>query len=155
MPAPGAELALNLLGGFRALADEGTKELEALGYHDIRPSHDFALRAIAAGADSAQLVAARTGVTKQAAARTVAALEERGLITRSPDTTDARRVELLITDRARSLMTDGERVFDELRAQWERRVGAERFAAFESVLAELADGDGMRFDPRGVPGGLT
>jgi hypothetical protein len=49
----GADLALLLLGGFRALADAASVELAARGHEKIRPVHDFAIRTIDAGADTA------------------------------------------------------------------------------------------------------
>ena len=51
--AGASRLALLLLGGHRALVDAAMVELAARGYDDFRPVHDFAMRAIAAGADSA------------------------------------------------------------------------------------------------------
>jgi hypothetical protein len=53
MSRSGADLALLLLGGFRSLVDAAIAELALRGYEDVRPVHDFAMRAIAAGADNA------------------------------------------------------------------------------------------------------
>ena len=53
MSRSGADLALLLLGGFRSLVDGATAELARRGYEDVRPVHDFAMRAIAAGAGNA------------------------------------------------------------------------------------------------------
>ena len=74
----GADLALLLLGGFRALADAASVELALRGHEKIRPVHDFAIRTIDAGGDTAAELARQLGVTKQAAAKTIAFLEERG-----------------------------------------------------------------------------
>src|SRR5687768_9624384 len=94
MSRPGADLALLLLGGFRVLADRATAELAARGYDDVRPVHDFALQAILSGADSASELGRRMSVTKQAAAKTIAALEERRYVVREPDPADRRRLRL-------------------------------------------------------------
>src|SRR3954463_10109952 len=99
MSRSGADLALLLLGGFKALADTGTAELAALFYEDFRPVHEFALRAIVAGADSASALGRRTSVSKQAAAKTIAILVERGYLVRSRDSADARRMQLEVTSR--------------------------------------------------------
>jgi hypothetical protein len=48
MSRSGADLALLLLGGFRTLVDAATTELARRGHPDVRPVHDFAIRAIAA-----------------------------------------------------------------------------------------------------------
>ena len=50
---PGANLAMLLLAGFRAMVDAVGTELANRGYEDVRPVHDFAIRAIASGADTA------------------------------------------------------------------------------------------------------
>ena len=64
MSRSGADLALLLLGGFRTLVDAATAELSDRGYEDVRPVHDFAIRAIAAGADSASELARRLSITE-------------------------------------------------------------------------------------------
>ena len=89
MSRSGADLALLLLGGFRTLVDAAIDELADRGYEDVRPVHDFAMRAIAAGADSASELARRLSITKQSAAKTIAVLQERGYVAR--DTDPARR----------------------------------------------------------------
>ena len=82
MPPSGADLALLLLGGYRRLVDAATEELAARGYADVRPTHDFAMRAIAAGADNASELGRRMAVTKQAALRTITVLLDRGWVAR-------------------------------------------------------------------------
>ncbi|QCB94806.1 MarR family winged helix-turn-helix transcriptional regulator [Cellulomonas shaoxiangyii] len=137
MPRTGADLALLLLGGYRALVDAATAELAADGHGDFRPVHEFAMRAIAAGADGASDLARRTGVSKQAAAKTIAVLVERGYVTRGADPADARRKRLEVSPLGREVLRRGEGVLDGLRAQWEQRLGEERFAALEADLHTL------------------
>ena len=134
MPRSGADLALLLLGGFRTLADRASAELAARGYPDIRPVHDFALHAILSGAQSASELGRALSVTKQAAAKTIAALEDRGLVAREVDPGDRRRMRLEVTDRGLALLREGESIFDELRAEWEARVGADQLVAIEEAL---------------------
>lgn len=149
MPRSGANLALLMLGGFRQLADAATLALAARGHEDVRPVHDFALRAIAAGADSASELGRRMSVTKQAAAKTVATLEERGYVARQADPVDARRMRLLVTDRGSAMLHEGEQIFDELRAQWERQLGTARLADLEALLTELIGTEPIRLDTPG------
>jgi DNA-binding MarR family transcriptional regulator len=141
MSRRGADLALLLLGGFRFMADEATTRLAARGYPGVRPAHDFALRAVADGAVSVSEVGRRTSVSKQAAAKTVAFLEESAYVERSRDPRDGRRARLTVTDRGYALMRDGEAVFDELREQWESLVGPERVADLQNALARLLGTD--------------
>ena len=94
MERSGANLALLLLGGFRTRADAATRELARRGHRDFRPAHDFAMRAIASGADTASELGRQLSVSKQAAAKTIAALQERGYVVKGADTGDARRKRL-------------------------------------------------------------
>src|ERR1035437_4777294 len=108
MSRSGADLALLLLGGFRALVDAASVELADRGYEDVRPVHDFAMRAIAAGADSASELGRRLSITKQSAAKTIAVLQERGYVTRDTDPRDARRKRLQVTELGFDVLRQGE-----------------------------------------------
>jgi DNA-binding MarR family transcriptional regulator len=149
MSRSGADLALLLLGGFRVLVDDATLELAAHGYEDVRPVHDFAMRAIAAGADNASELGRRLSVSKQAAAKTVAVLEERGYVTRGADPLDARRKRLQVTAFGFEVMRVGEAVFDELRDKWKRKIGAKQLELLESDLAALVGASPVRIDSAG------
>ena len=146
MSRRGAELALLLLGGFRTFADSATAELAARGYPDVRPVHDFALQAVLSGADNASELGRRMSVTKQSAAKTIAVLQERGYVAREPDPTDRRRVRLQVTERGHAMLREGEAIFDELREQWEERVGAEAVGELERTLRRLLGNDAIRLD---------
>jgi len=132
---------LLLLGGFRHLAEAATDRLAERGHPGIRPAHDFALRAVVAGAASVSEVGRQTSVSKQAAAKTVAFLEENGYVLRSSDPDDGRRARLTVTDRGHALMHEGEAVFDELRAEWETLVGRARVTEVQDALQRLLDAD--------------
>jgi DNA-binding MarR family transcriptional regulator len=149
MSRSGADLALLLLGGFRSLVDSATAELARRGHDGVRPAHDFAMRAIAAGADNASELGRRLSVTKQAAAKTIAVLQERGYVTRDADPLDARRKQLRVTPLGFEVMRQGEEIFDELREQWERRIGPAELARFEAHLRELVGTDPIRLDAPG------
>jgi DNA-binding MarR family transcriptional regulator len=149
MSRSGADLALLLLGGFRALADRATAELAARGYEDVRPVHDFALQAILSGADNASELARRMSIAKQSAAKTIAGLEERNLVRREPDPTDRRRMRLHVTEHGFAMLREGEAIFDELREQWEREVGAEAVKGVEETLRRLLGNNPGRPDTPG------
>src|ERR1700683_1812938 len=118
MSRSGADLALLLLGGFRSLADAASVELAERGHEKIRPVHDFAIRAIDAGADTASELGRQLGVSKQAAANEIGLLEERGSVSGEVDPRDSRRRRITVTDKGHALLRTGEQVFDELREQW-------------------------------------
>lgn len=152
MPRTGADLALLLLSGYRALVDATTAELAARGYEDVRPHHEFAMRAVLAGADSASDLGRRLGVSKQAAAKTIATLVERGYLATEPDPGDARRKRLQVTGRGQDAMRTGEAVLEGLRARWADRLGAEELARLEADLARLVGDRAVRVDAPGWVG---
>ncbi|SEO29418.1 MarR family winged helix-turn-helix transcriptional regulator [Actinacidiphila rubida] len=149
MSRSGADLALLLLAGFRTLADRATAELADRGFEDVRPVHDFALRSILSGADSTSELARRLSVTRQAAAKTIAALEERRYVARQPDSDDRRRTRLRVTEHGLALLRQGEAVFDELREQWEKQSGKASVSTLEETLRSLVGDSAIRLDSPG------
>lgn len=149
MSRSGADLALLLLAGFRTLADRATAELAERGYEDVRPVHDFALHSILSGADGASELARRMSVTRQAAAKTIAALEERNFVARQPDAADRRRTRLRVTEHGLAMLQQGEAIFDEMREQWEKQVGAASVSALEETLRSLVGDGAIRLDSPG------
>ena len=149
MSRSGADLALLLLGGFRTLVDAAAAELAERGHEDVRPVHDFAMRAIAAGADSASELGRRLSITKQSAAKTIAVLQERGYVTRDTDPRDGRRKRLQVTALGLEVMRQGEAVFDELRDQWAQQIGAAELHRMEDHLTALVGAQPVRFDTPG------
>src|ERR1700730_10525466 len=152
MSRSGADLALLLLAGFRSLGAAATAELARRGYEDVRPVHDFAMRAIAAGAGNASELGRRLSVSKQAAAKTIAVLQERGYVARDQDPRHTRRMLLQVTPRGLEALRQGEAIFDELRDQWERQIGPAELENLETHLAALVGDPPVRFD---TPGWIT
>jgi DNA-binding MarR family transcriptional regulator len=107
------------------------------------------MRAIAAGADDASELGRRLSVSKQAAAKTVAVLEERGYVARGTDPLDARRKRLQVTALGFEVMRAGEAVFDELRDKWKRKIGTKQLDRLESDLAALVGASPVRVDTPG------
>ena len=126
MSRSGADLAQLLLGRARLLADQATAELVARGYEEIRPGQEFALQAILSGADNASDLGRRMSVTKQAAAKTIAALEERNYVAREPDPADKRRMRQYVTGPRVRDAARRRGDLDKLRGQWEEQVGRRR-----------------------------
>jgi DNA-binding MarR family transcriptional regulator len=149
MSRSGADLALLLLGGYRSLVDAATSELAAGGYEDFKPVHEFALRAIVAGADSASDLGRRTSVSKQAAAKTIAILIERGYVVSKPDPGDARRKRLQVTSLGAQVMARGEAILEKSRNKWEQQIGPTELANLEARLAELVGDAAIRVDAPG------
>jgi len=135
--SPGAALARLLLAGFTTLVDEVIAELEHQGHPGVTATHEFALQAIDGGSQSASELGRNLGVSKQAAAKTIAALEELHYLDREDDPEDARRKRLIVTARGHEMMTIGAHAFDALRTRLADEVGAHELESLERVLGTL------------------
>lgn len=138
--SPGAQLAKLLLSTFTAMVDGVVAELEREGHPGVTATHAFALEAIDDGAQSASDLARTLGVSRQAAAKTIAALEEFHYLDREDDPEDARRKRLTVTARGNEMIGIGARTFDAMRDQAAERVGVRKLEDAERVLGILASG---------------
>lgn len=138
-------LTVGLLGAFRALVDEAHVELAGRGHPDARPAHGFALQAVGPGATATE-VAARLGVSKQAAAKTLAALEVDGYVARGADPHDARRKVVVLTDRGRDLLAESVRAFEVVVGRWRERVGDSTVDQLQAALARLGVAGSAKLD---------
>jgi DNA-binding MarR family transcriptional regulator len=148
-PGAGADLALLLLGGYRRLIDAVVVELAERGHADVRASHHYAMRAIDAGADNASELARRLAVTKQAAARIIETLLDRGYVARERDPGDARRKRIQVTPLGTEVMAEGAAVLDDLRRQWARTIGKAELARVERALKVMVGDAPVRLDAPG------
>ena len=138
--ARGADLARLLLDGFSAMVDDAVAELERRGHPGVTATHEFALQAIGAGAENASALGRSLGVSKQAAAKTIAALEELGYLERRTDPLDSRRKTLLVTPRGEEMVAIGAAAFDRFRDRLATEVGPRTLESAEAVLRSLAEG---------------
>ncbi|WP_426593483.1 MarR family winged helix-turn-helix transcriptional regulator [Cellulomonas sp. McL0617] len=149
MSRSGADLALLLLGGFRALAEAGSVELAEHGYAKIRPIHDFALRSILGGAGTTAELARELGISKQAVTKTITFLQAEGYVAAGSDERDGRRRVFTVTDRGLALLRTGEQVFDDLRDRWAQRIGVDQLERLEEALVDLGIRAPTRHDAAG------
>lgn len=140
--SPGAALAKLLLAGFTTMVDEVIVELEHQGHPGVTATHEFALQAIDGGARTASELGRSLGGSKQAATKTIAALEELHYLDRENDPEDARRKQLTVTRRGREMMTIGSQTFDILRTRLAEAVGTHELESLERVLATLTSQPG-------------
>ena len=146
---PGFELPLLLFAGFRALIDELHAELGRRGHPGVRPAYGFAMQAIGTSGATASEIGRRLGVSKQAAGKTVDRLAGLGYVERVDDPADARRKLIRLTPRGLDSLAQSARIFDDLRARWVEKLGAERLAVVESSLRTVVPEAGFPVD---VPG---
>lgn len=134
---PGTRLATLLDEAFQAMVDAVVDELGRQGHPGVTATLEFALAAIRAGAHDASALGRALGVSKQAAAKTIATLESLGYVSRVADPADARRKRLVVSDRGEEMVAVGAGVFDQLRQQWIESVGVATVEQAESALRAL------------------
>lgn len=150
--APGYELPLRLLFGFRSLIDGLHAELARQGHPDVRPMHGFVFQAIGTAGTTAVELGRTLGISKQAAGKTIDTLERLGYVTRERDSIDNRRMIVRLTGRGVDCLERSARIFERLRAQWEATLGTERLRALEEDLRKVTSPTVVRLD---VPGWLS
>ncbi len=106
------------------------------------------MRAIVAGATNASELGRRLSVTRQAAAKTIAVLEARGYLVRETPA-DGGRAQLRVTDEGAKVLRTGESIFNDLRRDWEQKIGAAQLERFESQLTTLVGPSAIRSDTAG------
>jgi DNA-binding MarR family transcriptional regulator len=143
---PGFELPLLLLAGFRAIVEALHAELARQGHPDARPAHGLTLQAIGQDGVTASELGRRLGVSKQAAGKTVDRLEKLGYVTRAGDERDARRKLIRLTRHGHDVLARSAAIFDDLRAQWVRTLGADRVRDLEDALRTVTPAGIWRLD---------
>jgi DNA-binding MarR family transcriptional regulator len=138
----GFELPLLLAGAFRAVIDDLHAELAAQGHPGARPIHGFALQAVGPDGATISELGRRLGVSKQAAAKTAASLEQLGYVARREDPADRRAHVLVRMPRADDLLARSAEIFERIRAELAGRIGAPRLAALEDDLEAIVSGYG-------------
>lgn len=84
-----------------------------------------------------------------AAAKIIMGLQQSGYVESEPDPSDARRKRLHVTKHGFDMLRESEAVFDKLRAEWAKKIGATRLRDMESNLAGLTGSEPLRFDTPG------
>lgn len=110
------------------------------GFASIRPADRLVLRDVLTAGLRPTELAARLGVSKQAANDVLREFEAGGYITLVPDPDDGRAKRIQATARGTALVQTAARVSGDIAGRWAACVGEQRFAQFEDVLRELADG---------------
>ena len=110
---------------------------EVAADEDLTPSQESALTLVGKhGAATASALASAEGVRPQSMAATLAALDQHGLIRRSPDPEDGRRQLVTLTEAGRARIEDNRQV----REEWLARAFEDRYTAQErrTILDALA-----------------
>jgi DNA-binding MarR family transcriptional regulator len=141
LPAPGDAhgwvLGVRLLLASRALFDELHRRLAAAGHDGLRPAHGFLFQSVGTRGATASEIAARLGMTKQAARLVVDELVDLGYVERRRDEQDARRRPVVLTARGQDALRRSEAIFEDLRAELEAELGPQAVAGGMRLLEAI------------------
>ena len=113
----------------------------AAGLDGIRPAQSVALVPLAAGGMHASGLADRLGVSRQAVAQAITALERHRYVTRVPDPVDARSRIIELTPRGRQVLRVMRSNALDLEEHWQQILGQRRFGELRNTLQMLLDGE--------------
>lgn len=133
---PTARLVLNLI---RAFEKELLRRLEGIGVLDLTFADINVLRQIPASGIRSSQLAQVSMVSKQAAAKSVASLEERGYVEVKDHPTDARARLVIFSQRGRKLFQRSLDLMGAIEESYRKALGDERYEALRSDLAVLLD----------------
>lgn len=128
----------------RTSLDQLHQELAEAGFPELRPTHGYALNAIARGEATASDLAAGLGISKQGAAKVIALLLETGYIEQSRDPHDGRNRPVRLTARGRAAVKASVRIQEALQRRWESHASAADVQALVTTLERVvrAENDG-------------
>lgn len=139
-PLEHTELTFLLGMAFQLTLAEFVRRLDAEGYGDLRPVHGLAFQVLRHGGVTSTELAARLGVTKQAAGQIVAYLEERGYVRRVEHAEGGRRRLVVLTGQGREHLAVAGRTLHALERQVGEELGEEVLASLRGQLAGLVRG---------------
>lgn len=142
-PAPLApQIGALLRMAWEDLIAELFEGLREAGFDDVRVAHRTLLRDVLTGRYRPSELAARVGLSKQAANDVLREFEAGGYITLVPDPDDGRAKRIQATERGAALEMTASRLSSDVARRWAEQVGEERFASFEQVLREIVNAQG-------------
>lgn len=109
----------------------------AAGLDGVRPAQSVVLVPLAAGGLHASDLADRLGVTRQAVAQAVTALQRHRYVTRVPDPADARAQIIELTPRGRQVLRIMRSSAIDLEKRWHQILGQRRLAELRRTLQLL------------------
>ena len=122
--------------------------LQALGFHDFSPAFPSLLSNLDTEGTRIGVLAARAGVTRQAAGQLLPEIERCGYAERAASRDDARATTVKFTARGRRLLAKVLELVEEIEGEFEAALAPGEFDAVRTGLLRIAD----RIDPVGALG---
>ena len=143
--AEGLPLVRLLSMALRTSLEQLHEQLAAAGYPELRPTHGYALNAVARGEVTASELAVGLGITKQGAAKVLQQLLDAGYVEQAVDPRDSRNRPVRLTRRGRAAVKASVRIQGEMQRRWEQHVSAADVDMLVTSLERIvrAENDGQ------------
>jgi DNA-binding MarR family transcriptional regulator len=133
------DLSLAAMFAGWALADEVQRRIAADGLGDLRVADGVVFQHLVAGPRAIGDLAARMGVSQQAASKAVADLERRGYLRRESDAADGRTRRAALTARGEAAVDAGRRHRGAIEAELVERLGPRRVEDARRTLVDVVE----------------
>ncbi|GAA1928395.1 MarR family winged helix-turn-helix transcriptional regulator [Streptantibioticus ferralitis] len=134
------QVPLLLAIAYRAMTDHFHSRLAELGREPLRPAHGYTFRYLADHPDATTVdLAAHLGITKQAASKAVAELQDWGYVQRRPHPVDKRAQSLTLTKRGHEYVHLADQLWAEVEQRFAEVIGPDRLAALDQDLRAYID----------------
>lgn len=130
----GLNIGFLIAFSYRSLLDQQYTLLRRSGIRDLRPAHGYVLLAVQGSDTTLTDLVAETQLSKQALSPVVQELEERGLVSRSPDPKDRRRVLISLTKRGEKVLRLAAKAWDEIEDGMAALVGDDAMKVVRDVF---------------------
>jgi DNA-binding MarR family transcriptional regulator len=110
------------------------RELNAAGFHELRPPHMAVLQFPGPDGVRPGVLAERAGISKQAMNQLLGSLEEYGYITRSDSPNGGRARVVRFTKRGHDAYSRIHGILRDIEHEWSEELGPERFAELKELL---------------------
>jgi DNA-binding MarR family transcriptional regulator len=139
----------------RLVSERMMRDLDRAGLDDVREADGFVFQHLETGPVSIGDLAVRLGVSQQAVSKSVADLERRGYVLRSPSVVDARVREVSLTARGAKAIDVGRRSRAAVRKELDDALGDRRAASLRrslvAVIEQLGGFDALARRSRRAP----
>jgi DNA-binding MarR family transcriptional regulator len=144
------EIPLMVAMAYRAMTDEMHARIAAEGREPLRPAHGYTFRFLLDRDATTVELADHLGVTKQAASKIVAELEDWGYVERRPHATDGRARVLGLTPKGLAYVGRADELWGQIEDQWASLIGADRLDQLHEDLRTYVESVGGRAPVRPV-----
>ncbi|HST40897.1 MAG TPA: MarR family transcriptional regulator [Conexibacter sp.] len=121
---------------FRAMLDQHHTLLSTHGVRDFRAAHGYILLAVQGEGITLTDLVAQTQISKQAISPLVRELEEQGLVRRTPDPGDRRRLRIQLTEQGDGVLRAAVQCWQEIAEGFVDLVGETAFASLKQTFVE-------------------